>query len=307
MDIHWFDALQNHSASDQTRFFACFARPKEGVQLHPCTHLIFAPVRILHFFASMIGIGQSLTRYCPPQLGDISDDILSFAASVSLFFMSHTSVTTHNYPPRRDQLAGEKYITIVPTYRMGDHDISVTCLSDRPHDSFILDVSLHYFGCLRHHKRIAYFDSLDKNDQKIITDRERRILKVKDRLKQEVKVVALLNDLAESLHNFQSLPRTFKPLQHVRGYVDSNLDMRSCEGMSARIVLFKGSEPYTDSRCSQPWPDQKLPLQDLLYGTSSERNPLVDARTTASRMNQIQWFHVPANDTKWIEVITIFQ
>jgi len=182
---------------------------------------------------------------------------------------------------------------------MGDHEV-ITCLSVIPHDHNILDVCLHYFGCLRYEEGSDYFNSLNTNDQGLILDRERRIRRVKDDVMQDANSVPVLNDLAESLHEFRNLATRVRPIRHTYNGTDIESGHRSCDGMSARMVLFKDSRPYRDPRFPQQWPDQKLPLGDLLYDKSLESNPLVGPRS--SKDNMIQWFHLPANDMGWIEV-----
>jgi len=186
---------------------------------------------------------------------------------------------------------------------MGDHEVNevITCLSVTPHDNNILDVCLHYFGCLRIGERSNYFNGLSHEDRRLILDRERRIQKVKDYVKQDPTRIPVVNDLAESLHEFRSLnlPTKPRPIRQTSNVPGSGLDHQSCDGMSARIVLFKDGKPYEDPRFPQQWPDQKLPLRELLYDKSPS-NPLAEARTHKNDM--IQWFHLPANDMGWIEV-----
>jgi hypothetical protein len=183
---------------------------------------------------------------------------------------------------------------------MGDHEV-ITCLSVTPHDNNILDVCLHYFGCLRIDKRSDYFDRLSPEDKRLILDRERRIQKVKDDVKQDPTTIPVVSALAESLHEFRglNLSTRLRPIRPTSNIPASELAHQSCDGMSARIVLFKDGEPYEDPRFPQQWPDQKLPLRDLLYDKSPS-NPLAEARTNKNDM--IQWFHLPANDMGWIEV-----
>jgi hypothetical protein len=66
------------------------------------------------------------------------------------------------------------------------------------------------------------------------------------------------------------------------------------------MVLYEGSEPYTDPKYPQEWPDQKLPLEDLLHKKSEDLNPL--ARRWVDKNNMIQWFHLPSNNMEWVEV-----
>ncbi len=182
---------------------------------------------------------------------------------------------------------------------MGDHEV-ITCLSTAPHDNNILDICLHYFGCLRMDQRSDYFNALSSEGKRLILDRERRIQKVKEDVMQDPTTIPVVGDLAKSLHEFRSLNLTtrIRPIRQTSDVASGELAHQSCDGMSARVVLFKGGEPYEDPRFPQQWPDQKLPLRNLLHDKSPS-NPLAEAK---NNKNMIQWFHLPANDMGWIEV-----
>jgi len=181
---------------------------------------------------------------------------------------------------------------------MGDHDVIheiTTCLSVEPHDDNILDVCLHYFGCLRYNEQSEYFNHLSLSDQELIRERERRVQKIKDGLKHDAATLPVLDALTESLREFRPIPQTYlaqsMESEHLLG-----------AGMSARMVLFKDGKPHRDNAFPRDWPDQKLPLDQLLYGASPE-NPLATARASK---DMIQWFHLPANDMGWVEVYSSF-
>lgn len=181
---------------------------------------------------------------------------------------------------------------------MGDRQIVATCLSVDKHDDNVLNVCLHYFGCLKYSERIDYFESLNEIDKNLIRDRERRINNVKEFMKRDEDTIPPLNALANSLRIFRTFPKVVLP--HSHNASGTKPVHRSSDGMSARMVLFRNSEPFTDEKYPQEWPDQKLPLGDLLRNTANGSNPL--ARHWSDNDNAIQWFHLPSNNMEWVEV-----
>jgi hypothetical protein len=89
--------------------------------------------------------------------------------------------------------------------------------------------------------------SLSLGDRDLILDRERRIQKVKDDVKQDATMILVVNDLAESLHEFRSLnlPARLWPIRQTSNVPGNELAHRACDGMSARMVLFKDGELIT--------------------------------------------------------------
>jgi hypothetical protein len=64
------------------------------------------------------------------------------------------------------------------------------------------------------------------------------------------------------------------------------------------MILFKDSKKHTDPDYPEKFPDQKIPLDDLLYREDKATNPLMKECPP----NMIRYFHLPANNMSWVEV-----
>jgi hypothetical protein len=67
--------------------------------------------------------------------------------------------------------------------------------------------------------------------------------------------------------------------------------------MEANMMFWKDSQPHTLAGHPEKFPNQKIPINDLLYIRSSE-NLLM--KTCEDRM--VRYFHLPANNVSWAEV-----
>jgi hypothetical protein len=63
------------------------------------------------------------------------------------------------------------------------------------------------------------------------------------------------------------------------------------------MILYQDSKPYRDPNYPEEFPNQKLPIHNLL-DSKKETNPL--ARECPK--NMIRYFHLPANNMSWVEV-----
>jgi hypothetical protein len=191
---------------------------------------------------------------------------------------------------------------------MGDHDSSATCLSSETQHLLegpkeVRDVLLHYFGCLRQDKREAFYDSLDAHQQLWIRDELRRIREL--RALFEARNDGLVRLLTTSLSNLrQSAPyRKLKRRGPAVDPIESRLEAPAPNpahrcGLNANMILFWDSKKYTDEDYPDEFPNQKLPIDELLYNKDKGKNPLM--KPCPKKM--IRYFHLPANNMSWAEV-----
>jgi hypothetical protein len=59
----------------------------------------------------------------------------------------------------------------------------------------------------------------------------------------------------------------------------------------------------SDERFPDKFPNQRIPLKDLLYNKDCQSNPLVER----CRKGTVRYFHLPGNDMEWIEVTSLYQ
>ena len=177
---------------------------------------------------------------------------------------------------------------------MGDHDYPATCLSSVEHGRDVRDVVLHYFGCLRENERAIFFDSLPSHKKQRNKDEERRIGEQRAVFEAGEETKYLVKRFRTSLGHYvkRALPShssagLLRPCQE-NGY-----------GLNAYAVFFKNSERFSDKSCSDQFPNQKIPVRDLLYNKQKETNPLM--RDCGD--DEIRYFHLPGNNMEWIEVL----
>jgi hypothetical protein len=176
---------------------------------------------------------------------------------------------------------------------MGDHDYPATCLSSVEHSGNVRDVLLHYFGCLRENERAGFFDLLPSHKQQQIKDEERRIREQRALFEEDEEKKYLVKRLRQSLGHYCRRPLPRDPTQNLP---------RPCKengyGLNAYMVFFKNSEQFSDESFTDRFPNQKIPIKDLLYNKKKETNPLM--RDCGD--NEIRYFHLPGNNMEWIEV-----
>lgn len=186
---------------------------------------------------------------------------------------------------------------------MGDHDSPQTCLSSHEHDHAVRDVLLHYFGCLKRDDRKKYYDTLNEHHKRRIREEHRRIRA--HRALFEGRDDGLVRLLTSSLSHLRQSAR-YKNLQH-RGPAEDKVESgpespepRSPNGygLNANMILFNDSKKYTDPDYPEEFPNQKIPLDDLLYKEDKAINPLYKE----CPKNMIRYFHLPANNMSWVEV-----
>ena len=176
---------------------------------------------------------------------------------------------------------------------MGEHDYPATCLSSVEHGNDVRDVLLHHFGCLRENERATYFDSLPSHKQRRIKDEESRIREQRAVFETGEETKYLVRRFKTSLGHYVRRPLSKYAAPKQPGPCQEN-----GYGLNAYAVFFKNSERFSDESCSDQFPNQKIPVRDLLYKKQKENNPLM--RDCGE--NEIRYFHLPGNNMEWIEV-----
>jgi hypothetical protein len=192
---------------------------------------------------------------------------------------------------------------------MGDPDrlttrpIPTECICNRNLEGEVRDVCLHYFGCLPMAERSHYFQSLTEYHKGHINERVRDVNEVRKALENDEETACLLKDFTSSMRMFRD--RTNNIPQYERAPETQPVKEKSptaCCGIFAHMVLFKSSSPYSDPEYPQAWPNQMLPLEDLLYDKNAKSNPLMKP----CERDMIRWFHLPSNNMTWVEVCGCF-
>jgi hypothetical protein len=185
-----------------------------------------------------------------------------------------------------------------------------TCLSSIEHSQNIRDPVQHYFGCLRLTMKDEYLSKLPTSLLDRIRSEERRNYNQLKLLAQQLKegndaIMELRWSRAQYLNrakrkgleltNFDRGPNLegtgFDRVSKVKG--DALLDMLH---LRSDVVIFKNSAPCDDSRLEGKFPDQYLPLTDILG--LGKYSPLAEK----SKEGMIRYFHLPANNMSWVEV-----
>lgn len=101
-------------------------------------------------------------------------------------------------------------------------------------------------------------------------------------------------------HNSHADDEILKAGQPAAVVEESKDDTIELDDLNANIIYFKNKEPYDHPNFigSGSFPNQKVPLE-LLLKDDKARNPLM----WDCEEDMIRYFHVPANNMAWIEVI----
>jgi hypothetical protein len=221
---------------------------------------------------------------------------------------------------------------------MGDHDSPGTCLSTVPHGppsrQDVHDVLLHYSGCLRGDgkrdvnnfllpKRKLNEAEAAAEEKRLCEDYQRQTfynslpLHKQQRIDEEKRRVGNLRVLFENDDDNKGISTRFRtslnawlrrPPETERGRLpdEKKLCKENAFGLSAYMMLFedKGGDTtsgYTgvkDEAFPEKFPNQKIPLKELLYNTDPGTNPLMKQ----CKDGMIRYFHLPGNNMEWIEV-----
>jgi hypothetical protein len=178
-----------------------------------------------------------------------------------------------------------------------------TCPSIYEHGNRVLDVTVHYFACLKDSERSTYFDRLPEQSQHRIINEQRRARKVAKYFEDNPTTEGghLQKRFRKSLHGWRG--HYGRPQQESKRGKDSvdRSDNEVESDIQAPLIYFKNSRPYDIPGCSDQFPNQKVPLKHLLID-DFETNPLMQPCDD----NMIRYFHLPANNMKWVEVCLYF-
>lgn len=175
-----------------------------------------------------------------------------------------------------------------------------TCLSTQPHDDRVLDVSLHYFGCLKVKDQTQYFAGLPSKSQRRIQKVEYRIAQLRALYQSRTTSYhgKLLKSFKEKLYEWHSFDPRHSPLLGSPWPLRSGPEESPEEDLNASVLYFKDSRPYDMPGIDNQFPHQKISVQELL--SDSHSNPIMKRCPE----NMIRYFHLPANNMVWIEVST---
>jgi hypothetical protein len=213
------------------------------------------------------------------------------------------------------------------------------CKSDFLHGP--RDLYSHFFGCLRTSEREDFLQCLPERSRARIQEEEHHVAQLRSifEARQDTEEGRLLRRHKQSLRRWREVARLKtgpqSPPQNVpNGHLPTNGEPpeddpvddelqpgyknRHAKSINsktyiqeasqdvdiyAQVMFFKNSAPHTiDDFLPEEFPDQKMPLKRLLYDENPEGNPLL--RPCSEDM--IRYFHVPANDMKWVEVRYLF-
>jgi hypothetical protein len=198
----------------------------------------------------------------------------------------------------------------------------------------VRDISLHYFGCLREdgkrddnkflpperqptksqekdlrerYQRKPFFDSLPEHKQNRIKDEEERIMYLRLSFAHHADQKGLVKRFETSLDEWRSVRGRTEAVRLQGCLPEEKLpSKKNAFGLSAYMMLFEDNRDdkaggYTgvrDEAFPENFPNQKIPLKDLLYKKTPDSNPLV----RPCKDGMLRYFHLPGNNMEWIEV-----
>ncbi len=173
-----------------------------------------------------------------------------------------------------------------------------TCLSDArhvPHDGRILDVTLHYFGCLAQSQQTEFYSGLSVKSKRRISAEIQRVRRARSFFEARPKSKAGVNlrKFKESLNDWRQLTNRRPPDWPMENEYEDSVDA----DMKAGMIFFKNSRPHTVPGVHNNFPNQKISIQDLL-ADNEQINPLMQP----CGEDVIRYFHFPANNMIWVEV-----
>jgi len=182
---------------------------------------------------------------------------------------------------------------------MPHHARPQMCLSTKEHNNRVLDVSKHYFGCLRESDRRRFYNELPEKEQIRIRRQARRIEQLRTKLEcqPESKAGALLKIFKEAISDWRGVHGWSTVENENTSRLPNDLDNSADSEIRASIIFFKNSRPYDIPGIENTFPNQKITIKDLL-ADDPDANPLMKPCDE----NMIRYFHLPANNMIWVEV-----
>jgi hypothetical protein len=172
---------------------------------------------------------------------------------------------------------------------------------------------------IENYQRKAFFDSLPSHKQQRIQIESQRITDLRTTFENDKDHGYLVNEFQNELGKWRESQRegqieisrasaTAQPPREVRIFSKAN-----AFGLSGNIMLFENSSNeitetsgYTgisDERFPDKFPNQRIPLKDLLYNKDRQSNPLMER----CKEGTIRYFHLPGNNMEWIEVMNLYR
>jgi hypothetical protein len=184
-------------------------------------------------------------------------------------------------------------------FKMPHHARRHMCLSTKEHENQVLDVSKHYFGCLRDSERHHFYNRLPERSQRRIRREARRIAQLRTKLEcqSESKAGVLLKGFKEAISDWRGVHRWTSVEGKSTFRLPNDLDNSADSEIKASMIFFKDSRPYDIPGVENTFPNQKIPIKKLL-ADEPDANPLM--RPCDDSM--IRYFHLPANNMIWVEV-----
>jgi hypothetical protein len=183
---------------------------------------------------------------------------------------------------------------------MAQRSFPHTCLSTHEHNDRILDVTLHYFACLKASERPKYFTSLSQKAKKRIRKEELRISRLVEYYDSHPNTEggATRKRFKESLRAWRGYEPRMEPDEKPVMGEEESVDA----DVKAAMIYFKNSRPYDVPGFENDFPNQKISVKDLLADDEG-RNPLMQPCDD----DTVRYFHLPANNMIWVEVCTMSQ
>jgi hypothetical protein len=160
----------------------------------------------------------------------------------------------------------------------------------------------HYFECLKASERSGYLESIHPRMKEHLQKEISRIYQLRRHYEANPhsKNGILLNRLKESLESWRMRApesRTTVEDDIWEHGVDLGKPYTVEADMHASVIYFEDGRPYDVPSLQGRFPNQKVTVEKLL--ASEEENPLMEKCPE----NQIRYFHLPANNMKWLEQI----
>jgi hypothetical protein len=210
----------------------------------------------------------------------------------------------------------------------------ITCLNADAHDhENITDKLIHYVGCIQYCDRESYYENLSEESQLQIKIELRRIDYIRRVIESSDTDKHLASRIQTSIREWREFAQKevekvakwraeTKPERKAYHHHNPNAsrqmkdirpeDYDPNKDFNAYYIEYYKSEGKTNKTCRAngqflykgKFPNQKISMHNLLY--DSEVNPLSRDQLTkddpdAAPGDRIRYFHLPANNMKWVE------
>lgn len=195
------------------------------------------------------------------------------------------------------------------------HYLPSTCLSDKPHDNRVLDPVVHLNGCLPAAKQRRFYEQLAPENQQRIIRVNQKVIDLRQRLEtteHDSTAGVRVRDFKRAMAQWCAVTgRSHAPytsqgksgsgslqpptpgtpaFEEARDSVDKRV--------KASVMYFKNGQPFDVPGLAKTFPNQKIPVADLL-SENKTRNPIM----WPTEDNVVRYFHLPANNMAWVEEV----